>query len=56
LTTRGLGKKEFLKIAKIIDLALQNYQDKKIIKSGNNKVYYLSQKFTLKVFSNNKET
>lgn len=47
LTTRGLGKKEFLQIAKITDLVLRNYKDKKITKSGKNAAYYLSQKFPL---------
>jgi glycine hydroxymethyltransferase len=41
LTTRGLGKKEFLEIAKIIDLILRNCGDK----STKSKVGYLSQKF-----------
>lgn len=47
LTTRGFGSKEFWKTAKIIDLVLRNYKDKKVIKSGQNRVYYLSQKFSL---------
>ncbi|CAH1755752.1 5004_t:CDS:1 [Entrophospora sp. SA101] len=47
LTTRGLEKKEFLQIAKIIDLILRNYKDRKITKSGKKEVYYLSQKFPL---------
>ena len=47
LTTRGLGTKEFQKIASIIDLLLRNYQNQKIVKSVINRVYYLSQKFPL---------
>nr|CAG8670870.1 225_t:CDS:2 [Entrophospora candida] len=47
LTTRGLGTKEFQKIALIIDLLLKNYQKQKIVKRVMNTVYYLSQKFPL---------
>jgi len=49
LTTRGLGKKEFKEIAEMINLILRNYKDKKIIKNEKEKVYYLSQKFPLKI-------
>jgi glycine hydroxymethyltransferase len=44
LTTRGLVKKEFLEIAKVIDLILRNCSDKKIIKIMKSRVGYLSQK------------
>ncbi|WP_322632589.1 serine hydroxymethyltransferase [endosymbiont DhMRE of Dentiscutata heterogama] len=46
LTTRGLGKKEFLRIAKIIDLVLRNYQDEKTTKRVKRKIRYLSRKFS----------
>jgi glycine hydroxymethyltransferase len=49
LTTRGLKKKEFLRIAKIIDLVLQNCKDKGTVKNVKRRVYYLSQKFPLKI-------
>lgn len=49
LTTRGLGKKEFHRIAKMINLVLSDNSSPKISKRIREKVHYLTKKFPLKV-------
>ena len=47
LTTRGLGKKEFRRIAQIIDLFLKNHDNEKEIKRLRERTRYLTKKFPL---------
>jgi len=47
LTTRGFGKKEFKQVAKIIDKALKNYQDEKILQQLKEEVGELAREFPL---------
>ena len=54
LTNRGLGKKEFHKIAEMIHMLLSNYKDTKVKKRVKNQVSYLARKFPLS-FPNQKD-